>query len=273
MCIATSRCARSIPHAQMAAEAAEAVSALAGPDAFWRMHDSLFRTIHPRLPTSSSAPPATGVKMQALPQGDGRAINSPSGWERTCRAVSANGRRRNAVGVHRWRAVSRQSGMKARPAEGDRALRHRHLPDVDLGLERAMHGTFVGHFPSVSASCSAVSAPEEAEPPRNFSICGQGRYPADRIDTTSACVNLGCAHGGAGAETDGSAHKCPVHRTLKSQIDIREVPRVLSARSPSAGCLHPLAVIPARPSMNTERFLRRRSRYRSARSRSTRSAN
>lgn len=30
------------PHAQMAAEAAEAVWALAGPDAFWRMHDSLF---------------------------------------------------------------------------------------------------------------------------------------------------------------------------------------------------------------------------------------
>lgn len=30
------------PHAELAAEAAEAVSALAGPDAFWRMHDSLF---------------------------------------------------------------------------------------------------------------------------------------------------------------------------------------------------------------------------------------
>jgi len=30
------------PHAEMAAEAAEAVSALAGPDAFWRMHDALF---------------------------------------------------------------------------------------------------------------------------------------------------------------------------------------------------------------------------------------
>jgi protein-disulfide isomerase len=30
------------PHAQMAAEAAETVSALAGPDAFWRMHDALF---------------------------------------------------------------------------------------------------------------------------------------------------------------------------------------------------------------------------------------
>jgi len=30
------------PHAEMAAEAAEAVSALGGPDAFWRMHDSLF---------------------------------------------------------------------------------------------------------------------------------------------------------------------------------------------------------------------------------------
>ena len=30
------------PHAQMAAEAAEAVFALAGPDAFWVMHDALF---------------------------------------------------------------------------------------------------------------------------------------------------------------------------------------------------------------------------------------
>jgi len=30
------------PHAEMAAEAAEAVSALAGADAFWRMHDALF---------------------------------------------------------------------------------------------------------------------------------------------------------------------------------------------------------------------------------------
>ena len=30
------------PHAQMAAEAAEAVYALGGADAFWRMHDGLF---------------------------------------------------------------------------------------------------------------------------------------------------------------------------------------------------------------------------------------
>jgi len=30
------------PHAQMAAEAAEVVYALAGPDAFWLMHDGLF---------------------------------------------------------------------------------------------------------------------------------------------------------------------------------------------------------------------------------------
>jgi protein-disulfide isomerase len=30
------------PHAELAAEAAEAVFALAGPDAFWRMHDALF---------------------------------------------------------------------------------------------------------------------------------------------------------------------------------------------------------------------------------------
>jgi NhaA family Na+:H+ antiporter len=30
------------PHAQLAAEAAEAVYALAGQDAFWRMHDALF---------------------------------------------------------------------------------------------------------------------------------------------------------------------------------------------------------------------------------------
>jgi protein-disulfide isomerase len=30
------------PHTQMAVEAAEAVYALAGPDAFWVMHDALF---------------------------------------------------------------------------------------------------------------------------------------------------------------------------------------------------------------------------------------
>ena len=30
------------PHAEIAAEAAETVSALGGPDAFWRMHDALF---------------------------------------------------------------------------------------------------------------------------------------------------------------------------------------------------------------------------------------
>lgn len=30
------------PHAEMAAEAAEAVFALAGPDAFWHVHDALF---------------------------------------------------------------------------------------------------------------------------------------------------------------------------------------------------------------------------------------
>jgi protein-disulfide isomerase len=30
------------PHAQLAAEAAEAVYSLAGPDAFWGMHDALF---------------------------------------------------------------------------------------------------------------------------------------------------------------------------------------------------------------------------------------
>jgi protein-disulfide isomerase len=30
------------PHAEIAAEAAESVSALGGPDAFWRMHDALF---------------------------------------------------------------------------------------------------------------------------------------------------------------------------------------------------------------------------------------
>jgi len=32
------------------------------------------------------------------------------------------------------------------PRSQARELRRRHLPDVNLGLEGAMHGTLVGHF-------------------------------------------------------------------------------------------------------------------------------
>jgi len=42
----------------------------------------------------------------------------------------------------------------------------------------------------------------------------------DRIERSSA---LRTADGRAGTEADGSGHKCPVHRTLKSQISIQEV--------------------------------------------------
>lgn len=54
------------PHAQMAAEAAETVSALAGPEAFWRMHDSLFADQYHLEPEQlEERATATGVKMRA----------------------------------------------------------------------------------------------------------------------------------------------------------------------------------------------------------------
>lgn len=53
------------PHAEMAAEAAEAVSALAGPDAFWRMHDSLFADQYHLEPGDlEQRAEATGVNMR-----------------------------------------------------------------------------------------------------------------------------------------------------------------------------------------------------------------
>jgi len=54
------------PHAQMAAEAAETVSALAGPDAFWRMHDSLFADQYHLEPAElEQRATATGVNVRA----------------------------------------------------------------------------------------------------------------------------------------------------------------------------------------------------------------
>ncbi len=54
------------PHAQMAAEAAETVSALAGPDAFWRMHDALFADqYHLERGDLEQRATATGVNIRA----------------------------------------------------------------------------------------------------------------------------------------------------------------------------------------------------------------
>lgn len=54
------------PHAQLAAEAAETVSALAGPDAFWRMHDTLFADQYHLEPEHlEERATATGVNMRA----------------------------------------------------------------------------------------------------------------------------------------------------------------------------------------------------------------
>jgi len=54
------------PHAEMAAEAAETVSALGGPDAFWRMHDALFADqYHLEAPDLEQQATATGVNMRA----------------------------------------------------------------------------------------------------------------------------------------------------------------------------------------------------------------
>ena len=54
------------PHAQLAAEAAESVSALAGSDAFWRMHDALFADqYHLDAPDLEDRATATGVNKRA----------------------------------------------------------------------------------------------------------------------------------------------------------------------------------------------------------------
>jgi len=54
------------PHAQLAAEAAESVSALAGSDAFWRMHDALFADqYHLEAPDLEDRATATGVNKRA----------------------------------------------------------------------------------------------------------------------------------------------------------------------------------------------------------------
>jgi protein-disulfide isomerase len=54
------------PHAEMAAEAAEAISALAGPEAFWRMHDALFADQYHLEPDDlEQRATATGVNMRA----------------------------------------------------------------------------------------------------------------------------------------------------------------------------------------------------------------
>ena len=79
------------PHAQMAAEAAETVSALAGPDAFWRMHDALFADQYHLEPAElEQRATATGVnvrtylKAMATHQFAGRV-------ERDVQSGSANG--------------------------------------------------------------------------------------------------------------------------------------------------------------------------------------
>jgi protein-disulfide isomerase len=55
------------PHAQMAAEAAEAVYALAGPDAFWVMHDALFENQDDLEPTNlQRQATAAGVDANAF---------------------------------------------------------------------------------------------------------------------------------------------------------------------------------------------------------------
>jgi len=54
------------PHAQMAAEASETGFALGGPDAFWRMHDSLFADQYHLEPADlEQRATATGVNMRA----------------------------------------------------------------------------------------------------------------------------------------------------------------------------------------------------------------
>ena len=57
------------PHAQMAAEAAETVFALGGPDAFWRMHDELFADqYHLEAPELEQRATGVGVTTRAYLQ-------------------------------------------------------------------------------------------------------------------------------------------------------------------------------------------------------------
>src|SRR6266853_3287964 len=79
------------PHAQLAAEAAESVSALAGSDAFWRMHDSLFADqYHLEAPDLEQRAAATGVDMRAYLSGVA-AHQSAERVERDVQSGIANG--------------------------------------------------------------------------------------------------------------------------------------------------------------------------------------
>ena len=78
------------PHAEMAAEAAEAVSALAGADAFWRMHDALFADQYDLEPGD--------LERQARAAGAGRAYRKAmaahqfaEGVERDVQSGTVNG--------------------------------------------------------------------------------------------------------------------------------------------------------------------------------------
>ena len=79
------------PHAQMAAEAAETVSALAGPDAFWRMHDALFADqYHLERGDLEQRATATGVNMRAYLTAMGK-HQSADRVERDVQSGIANG--------------------------------------------------------------------------------------------------------------------------------------------------------------------------------------
>jgi len=89
------------PHAEMAAEAAETVYALGGPEVFWVMHDALFAN-QDDLEAPSLERQATGAGVASKPFAlRSRHTSSPSAYSETFGAAWRVVWR-HAVRLHQW---------------------------------------------------------------------------------------------------------------------------------------------------------------------------